>query len=56
MKVHELIKALSGCPQDAEVLVKDGNQGLAQITEVKTATNTYDELKDVIGAVFVIIR
>lgn len=56
MTVKELIKALSGCSQDAEVLVKDGNQGLTEIAEVKTATNTYDELKNVIGEVFVIIR
>lgn len=56
MTVKELIKALSECPQDAEVLVNDGNQGLTEITEVKALANTYDELKDVIGAVFVIIR
>lgn len=56
MKVHELIKALSGCPQDSEVFANDGNLGLAEIVEVKTATNTYDELNDVIGAVFVMIR
>lgn len=56
MKVKELIKALSEHPQDAEVLASDNNQGLAEITEVKTVTNTYDELKDIVGEVFVIIR
>lgn len=56
MKVSELIKALSEQPQDAEVFRLTHDGGLAEIRKVATATNTYDELNDIIGEVFVFIQ
>lgn len=56
MKVKELIEALREKPQEAEVFHNTEDGGLAEITGVKTAMDSYDDLKDVVGEEFVIVE
>lgn len=57
MKVKELIKALQERPQDAEVfyLAGDEDGGMRQISAVKVATATNDEVKEITGEEFVVL-
>lgn len=55
MKVSELIKALSGQPQDAEVFYLTGDSGMYQVNTVKAAIATNDEVKEITGSEFVVL-
>lgn len=55
MKVEELIKALCEQPQEAEVFFLSGDNGMYQISTVKAATATNDEVKEITGKDFVVL-
>lgn len=54
MKVKELIKALSEQPQDAEVFFL--TEGLIEVTAVKSASAGSDEMKEITGEDFVMLK
>jgi hypothetical protein len=56
MKVKELIEALNEQPQEAEVFYLPEDAGLHDVSSVMNATNNYDELREVVGDEFVIIK